>query len=151
MVSVLLSAGLVAFPLASFASHWRCEGHFIATGKPIASQLTLSTDPASGVFIVRHDDSAPHAYHSIEIWTKAEDGEGLDAAVADRFSGLRVFHTPALRDGVLAFSRADAAGVAEEFRYFLSSPVALQVDWSIARAGQPLRRGDTLHCRKTED
>lgn len=70
------------------------------------------------------------------------------SAVIDRFSGLRVFQAPELRDGMLAFGRSEAGVPKEEFRYTLKGAGLLQVDWIIARPGQPLRLGDTLTCAR---
>lgn len=146
----VLAAALLASPFAAFEGHWRCEGRFVASGKPIRSELTMATDPASGVFVVRHDDTAPMAYHSLETWTADPHGSSLRAAVADQFSGLRVFRSPPVQDGVLAFTRPEGdEAPQEEFRYALTGQRELRVDWSVARPGQPLHLGDTLRCLRT--
>lgn len=146
MLAIL--AATLAVPLAPFEGRWRCEGRFITSGKPISSELKMATDPQSGVFIVHHDDTAPMAYHSVEVWTADPNALSFHSAVNDRFSGLRVFQAPELRDGMLTFSRSDGGVPKEEFRYALKGTGLLQVDWSIARAGQPLRLGDTLTCKR---
>lgn len=143
----LLAAVALASPFAGLDGHWRCEGRLVRSGKPIASQLAIATDRASGVLLVHHDDTAPMAYHDVEVWSADPDGHGLHAAVSDSFNGLRVFRSPLMQDGAIVFSRPDGANPVEQFRYTLKSPHDLQIDWSIARPGQPLKLGDTLHCR----
>ena len=150
MLTVVAAAAVLVSPLTNFEGHWRCEGRFIASGKPIASELVMTADSASGVFLVRHDDTAPMPYHSIEVWTVDPDGRGLHAAVSDRFSGLRVFRSPPVQDGVLTFSRPQGEPAQEEFRYTLKSSRELQIDWSIAGREQPLRLGDTLSCARKD-
>lgn len=145
---LLMIAAAALSPFTPYEGRWRCEGRFFASGTPVASELTMSADPASGVFLVRHDDSAPAAYHSPELWTADPDGRGLHAAVTDQFSGLRVFRSPPVKDGVIAFGRPEGAVTQEEFRYTLADPATLRVDWSVARAGQPLRLGDMLTCHR---
>jgi hypothetical protein len=39
----------------------------------------------------------------------------------------------------------------EEFRYTLNGSNLLQVDWSVARKGQPLYLGDTLTCTREDE
>ena len=138
----------LATPLTPFEGRWRCEGRFIASGKPIVSELSMATDPQSGVFVVHHDDTAPMAYHSVEVWTADPNAPSFHAAISDRFSGLRVFQAPELRDGTLAFSRSENGAPHEEFRYTLKDGGVLQVDWSIARPDQPMRLRDTLTCKR---
>lgn len=144
---VFLAAVLVA-PFSSLEGHWRCEGRFITSGKPISSELTMTTDTLSGVFMVRHDDTTPMSYHSVEVWTADPDGHTLHAAVSDRYSGLRVFRSPLTQDGVIAFRRPEEGAPQEEFRYVLKSSRELQVEWSVARPGQPMRLGDKLTCAR---
>ena len=151
MLPMLAAATVAASAFAAFEGRWRCEGRFAASDKHIASELTMATDAASGVFIVRHDDRAPAAYHSVETWTTDPgDGGGLHSAIADRFSGLRVFRSPPIHDGVIAFVRPEGESPQEEFRYILTDPITLRIEWSVSRQGQPLRLGDTLTCRRKE-
>jgi len=144
----ILAAALVASPFTSFEGHWHCEGRFIASGKAIVSELAMGVDAKSGIFVVHHDDAAPMEYHSMEIWTSNRADAFLYSAVVDKFSGLRVFRSPALHDGELAFSRSENGAVVEEFRYALTAPGTLRIDWSVVRAGKPLAPGDTLACRR---
>lgn len=145
----LVAAVLLASPFVAFEGHWRCEGHFVRSGKAIASKLIIAADPASGVFVAHHDDAAPLPYHSVELWTADPDGQALHAAIADGYSGLRVFRSPPLHDDVLTFGRREEGGAQEQFRYELTAAGELHVDWSSARPGGPLVPGDTLTCRRT--
>ncbi len=147
----IIAVAILASPFAPLEGHWSCSGRFVASGAPIVSELTMKTDPVSGVFIVRHDDSAPMPYHSVEIWTADLGGRALHAAVADSFSGLRVFTSPPARDGVLTFGRPDGVDPHEQFRYALTDRRTLQVDWSVAQPDQPLRLADTLTCTRKDN
>ena len=144
----LLAAVLVTSPFTPFAGHWRCEGYFVASGKRIGSALSMAVDPESGVFVVHHDDTAPMAYHSIETWTSDPKDASVHAAISDKFSGLRVFRSPAVQNGVLTFSRTEGGAAIEEFRYTLLQSDSLRVDWSVVRTGKPMQLGDTLTCRR---
>ena len=147
MLALIVAAALGS-PFAGLEGRWRCAGRFVASATPIASNLSITPDPASGALVVRHDDTAPFPYHSLEVWTADPGGGGLHAAVADRSGGLRVFRSPPLQGGVIAFARPEGASPKEEFRYTLKSGDVLQVDWSVARPGQPLQLGDTLTCTR---
>lgn len=148
IVISILAAALVASPFTPFEGHWRCEGYFISSGKKIVSELSMAVDPKTGAFVVHHDDTAPLEYHSMEMWTADPKDGSVRSAVSDKFSGLRVFRSPPVKDGVLAFSRPENGAAIEEFRYTLKAPDVLQVDWSIVRNGQPMQLGDTLACRR---
>src|ERR1700722_17523028 len=73
---------------AQFVGHWSCKGTF-SNGTPIAGELSIEADAPSGALIVHHDDVAPGAYHSLEMWMPNKSGPGLRAAISDKFSGMR--------------------------------------------------------------
>ena len=67
--------------LAKFVGNWSCKGNF-SNGAPIAAELSIEADTPSGALIVRHDDVAPGAYHSLEVWMPNKSGAGLRAALS---------------------------------------------------------------------
>jgi hypothetical protein len=133
---------------APFEGRWTCEGRFLSSGKEIHSTLSMAEDAPSGALIVHHDDIAPMAYHSLEVWTRDAAGPGLHAATIDKYSGMRVFESPSIGREGLTWTRYEGGAPKERFAYVLNSNHELRIDWSVARAGPELIPGDTLTCRR---
>ena len=110
----------------------------------------MQVDAPSGMFLVHHDDAAPMAYHSLEMWSVSSEDGGLSAVIGDLHSGLRVFASLPIEDGVVSFSRTEPDGRRDQFRYTLRGPDELKVDWSSARRGEQLRLGDSLRCLRRD-
>ena len=68
LVAAAESPSAIAAPdLAYFQGNWSCEGHFVKSGKPLASDLEFSFDRDTGQLVKRHIDRAPSTYKSHEI------------------------------------------------------------------------------------
>lgn len=133
--------------LQSFVGRWTCSGSFVRSGKPILSKIDIALDSPSGALVVRHDDKPPLQYHSLEVWSPDLRGGGVQASIADRQNGMRVFHSPPIRNDELVFSRPDERDPAEVFQYKLDAARVMHVEWKIARVGAGLAVGDVLTCR----
>jgi hypothetical protein len=129
--------------LTKLVGHWSCKGNF-SNGAPIAAQLSIEADAASGALIVHHDDVPPGGYHSLEVWMPNKSGPGLRAALSDKFSGMRWFESTGWVGDVLTWVRLADGAPAEQFVYELKANT-LQVQWSIAKAGA-MKVGDTIGC-----
>jgi hypothetical protein len=152
-LAALIAGGAVAQtkPPALFerlAGRWDCADHFVANGQAIASTLTIAGDAASGSLIVRHDDAAPFAYHSLEVWTPMKPGAGLRASISDAYSGMRWFAAADPDGPAIAWKRPEGGPPAETFGYLLQDDGSLRIDWSTARKDGTLALGDTLTCHK---
>jgi hypothetical protein len=130
--------------LAKFVGHWSCKGSF-ANGAPIAGELSIATDAFSGALIVHHDDIAPGAYHSLEVWMPNKSGAGLRAAISDKFSGMRWLESAGWSGNTLTWVRTENGVPAEQFAYEFKADT-MQVQWSVAQGGA-MKVGDTLACR----
>lgn len=150
--AVLLTAALTASgsargaDLAKFVGHWSCKGSF-SNGTPIAAELSIEADAPSGALIVRHDDVAPGAYHSLEVWMPNKSGAGLRAALSDKFSGMRWLESAGWSGNALMWIRTENGAPVEQFAYEFGADT-LQVQWSIAQSGA-MKVGDTLNCGRT--
>jgi hypothetical protein len=134
-----------AADLAQFVGHWSCKGTF-SNGTPIAGELSIGADTASGALIVHHDDVAPGAYHSLEVWMPNKSGPGFRAAISDKFSGMRWLDSVGWSGNTLTWVRTENGVPAEQFAYEFKAD-AMQVQWSIAKEGA-MKVGDTLTCRR---
>ena len=131
--------------LAKFVGHWSCKGSF-SNGTPIAGDLRIELDAPSGALIVHHDDLAPGAYHSLEVWMPNKSGPGFRAAISDKFSGMRWLETAGWSGNSLTWVRTENGAPAEQFAYQFKSDTML-VQWSIAQGGA-MKVGDTLTCSR---
>ncbi|HEX3950554.1 MAG TPA: hypothetical protein VHW95_11935 [Steroidobacteraceae bacterium] len=131
--------------LTRFMGHWTCMGKF-SNGTPIAANLSITADAPSGALIVRHDDVAPGAYHSLEVWMPNKSGSGLRAALSDKYSGMRWLESNGWMGNSLTFVRMENGVPAEQFAYEFKS-ASMQVQWSVARNGA-MKVGDTLACSR---
>jgi hypothetical protein len=129
--------------LTQFIGHWSCKGSF-SNGAPIAGELSIEADTPSGALIVHHDDVAPGAYHSLEVWTPDKSGSGLRAAISDKFSGMRWLESTGWSGHILTWVRMENGAPAEQFAYEFKGDT-MQVQWSVARGGV-MKVGDTLSC-----
>ena len=129
--------------LAKFVGHWSCKGNF-SNGAPIAGELLIEADAPSGALIVHHDDVAPGAYHSLEVWTPDKSGPGFRAAISDKFSGMRWLESAGWSGTTLTWVRMENGAPAEQFAYEFKADT-MQVQWSVARGGT-MKVGDTLTC-----
>jgi hypothetical protein len=146
LMSILTAAtSATGADLEKFVGHWSCKGNF-SSGAPIAAELIIDADGPSGALIVRHDDVPPGEYHSLEVWMPNKSGTGLRAALADKFSGMRWLESTGWVGDVLTWVRLENGTPAEQFAYELKVN-ALQVQWSIAKAGS-MRVGDTITCNR---
>jgi hypothetical protein len=146
MTSVLaVAAPAQRADLAKFVGHWSCKGSF-SNGVPIAGELSIEADTPSGALIVHHDDVAPGAYHSLEVWMPDKSGPGFRAAIADKFSGMRWLESVGWSGNALTWVRSENGAPAEQFAYEFKADT-MQVQWSIARGGA-MKVGDTLDCRR---
>ena len=134
--------------LAKFIGHWSCKGSF-SNGAPIAGELSIEADTPSGALIVHHDDVAPGAYHSLEVWMPDKSGAGLRAAISDKFSGMRWLQSAGWSGNDLTWVRMENGTPAEQFAYELKGDT-MQVQWSVARGGA-MKVGDTLDCSRRKD
>jgi hypothetical protein len=131
--------------LTKFIGHWSCKGSF-ANGAPIAGEMSIEADARSGALLVHHDDVAPGAYHSLEIWMPNKSGAGFRAAISDKFSGMRWLESAGWSGNALTWVRSENGVPAEQFAYEFKAD-AMQVQWSVARAGA-MKVGDTLICNR---
>jgi hypothetical protein len=129
--------------LAKFVGHWLCKGSF-SNGAPIAGELSIEADAPSGALIVHHNDVAPGAYHSLEVWMPNKSGVGLRAALSDKFSGMRWFESSGWSGNALTWVRTENGTAVEQFAYEFKADT-MQVQWSIGQGGA-MRVGDTLSC-----
>ena len=131
--------------LAQFVGHWSCKGNF-SNGTPIAGELSIEADAPSGALMVRHDDVAPGAYHSLEIWMPNKSGPGYRAAISDKFSGMRWLESSGWSGNTLTWVRTENGVPAEQFAYAFKADT-MQVQWSVAQ-GRAMKVGDTLTCSR---
>jgi hypothetical protein len=132
-----------AADLAKFVGQWSCKGTF-ANGAPIAAALSIEADTPSGALIVRHDDVAPGAYHSLEVWMPNKSGVGFRAALSDKYSGMRWLESAGWSGDSLTWIRMENGAPAEQFAYEFKADT-MQVQWSVVRNGA-MKVGDTLVC-----
>jgi len=136
-------------PFKALEGRWQCDGYFVASGKPLSSDLDFSIDPPSGALIVRHDDRPPGAYHALELWSAANARGGFRATIADSYDGSRWFESAGWDGPALIWTRFEGGKAAEQFAYRIIAPNALQVDWSVSRGNAPLALGDRLNCARS--
>jgi hypothetical protein len=145
MTVLTIAAPAQGADLAKFIGHWSCKGNF-SNGTPIAGELSIEADTPSGALIVHHDDVAPGAYHSLEVWMPNKSGPGFRAAISDKFSGMRWLESAGWSGNALTWVRSENGAPAEQFAYEFNADT-MQVQWSIAQGGA-MKVGDTLNCRR---
>jgi hypothetical protein len=144
---LVIAAPAQGTDLTKFIGHWSCKGTF-SNGAPIAAELSIDADTPSGALIVRHDDLAPGAYHSLEVWMPNKSGAGLRAALSDKYSGMRWLESAGWSGNSLTWMRMENGAPAEQFVYRFEAD-AMQVQWSIAKDGA-MKVGDTLLCSRAQ-
>jgi hypothetical protein len=135
--------------LSEFAGHWVCSGHFEPSGKRIDATIDASWNAAANALSLRHDDIAPGKYHSVELWTSAgDDGRG-SAAIADGFSGMRVFALSRSPADEIVLTRSGPDGkVIETFSYGPIAQGSFEITWRIVRKAGVLEIGDRVSCAR---
>lgn len=153
---IILAAALCSSPAATagqrdgfgmLEGEWRCEGHFVSSGKKLSSVIGIHMDAATGALVVRHDDRAPGVYHALEIWAANGGRSGFSAAIDDQHSGMRWLQSPGWQGTSLVWTRYEDGNAAEQFAYRILPSGLLNVDWSTSADG-PMSLGDTLTCTK---
>jgi len=132
--------------LTKFIGDWSCKGSF-SNGAPIAGELAIEADAGSGALIVHHDDVAPGAYHSLEVWMPNKSGAGFRAAISDKFSGMRWLESAGWSGNALTWVHSENGVAAEQFAYEFKADT-MRVQWSVAQGGA-MKVGDTLTCNRT--
>lgn len=127
---------------------WHCAGYFVASGKPLSSDIDFKIDERSGALVVRHDDRAPGQYHALELWTGGNARSGFRATIVDSYNGSRWLESPGWNGPLLVWTRSVGGKAAEQFAYRMIAPAALQIDWSVSRGNAPLALGDRLNCKR---
>ena len=149
IASAISAASAPGVDLAYFQGSWTCDGHFTPSMKPIASTMVFSVDGETGATIKHHADRPPGAYRAVETWAFTKAAKGLRATIADAYSGLRWYRSDGWEADALTWDRTSAMGEPrEQFIYRRLQDGRMQVDWKIARAGEPLVLGDTLTCSR---
>lgn len=135
-------------PLRYFDGSWSCEGHFIPSNRPLASDMTFR--PSIGEASAKdHQDRAPGRYHAQEVWAPAPGG-GYRATIVSN-AGMRWFTSPGWEGDRWTWSRRPSAGEPEErFVYVRTGDDRMDVEWWVWR-NQALELGDVLHCDKSPD
>jgi len=134
--------------LKYFAGAWHCEGHFISNGAAIASTISAEWNEAAHALTVHHDDSAPNAYHAIELWAAAKEPGEYRSSIVDAYSGMRWFASPGWSGQALSWTRSDKGQPVERFVYSRTGPSSMTVDWLVSRDHVNFAVGDTLNCQR---
>jgi hypothetical protein len=130
-----------------FIGNWSCEGYFIKSKKPLASDLEFRVDPQTGQLTKRHTDRAPNSYKASESWAVESDGKGYRATIVNP-GGMRWYTASGWEGDRLAWKRIGEGEPAEEFVYTRKDRATMVFEWWISRDGAPLALGDTLTCTK---
>lgn len=130
----------------SLEGNWNCNGHFIASGKPISSELRFERDAETDTLIVKHDDRSPGRYHALELWSPGSAQQGMRASIADAYNGMRWFESAGWDGVTLTWTRRESDRDVEQFAYRLNATGSLSVDWSARRGDSPMALGDTITC-----
>lgn len=130
-----------------FEGDWSCEGYFIRSKKPLASDFSFRFDADTGQLNKRHIDRAPNRFKAYEIWAVLSNNRGLRATIADP-SGLRWYKTTGWDGDRLAWERVGEGEPVEQFVYTRKNATTMVFEWWIARDGAPIAMGDTLTCTR---
>ena len=151
--SLPLALAATAAPLGEgpqrLVGTWSCSGYFVKSGQPIAGELNISRDPATGTMVVHHDDRLGGGYHSFEIWNTS-DAQGLYQAAVSDANGMRSYQSRGWKDDRFDWDRIEHGVVVERFSYRLGAGDELKIDWSIDRHNSGLAVGDTLTCHRAK-
>jgi hypothetical protein len=147
IAALLLANDPAQSPFDYFVGKWSCEGYFVASKKPLASDIEFNVDSTTGQLIKRHIDRAPGQYRAAEMWTTNPDHTKFRAAITDT-SGMRWYTTTGWVEDRLVWSRSGAGEPGEQFAYARKDPDTMTIEWWIARDGKPLAMGDTLTCKR---
>ncbi|MGH8100540.1 MAG: hypothetical protein ACREIW_04530 [Chthoniobacterales bacterium] len=132
----------------SLEGQWSCKGYFVASGKPISSELRFERDAGTSTLIVKHDDRASGRYHALELWSPGNAQQSMRASIADAYGGMRWFESAGWDGATLTWTRRENDHDVEQFAYRLNASGSLNVDWSTRRGDGPMALGDTITCVK---
>ncbi len=148
LASAVLATDPPPSPWAYFEGQWRCEGVFLPSNRPLASDIGFQIDPHSGALVKIHQDRPPGRYAAAETWGLAPDGKSYRAVIASG-GGLRWYRSEGWKGDEWVWSRQRDDGEPEEaFAFLRQDPATMVVEWRISRNGAPMTVGDRLTCRK---
>ncbi len=83
-------------PLSFFVRHWDCDGEFIASKKPTAAYVEVTSDLDGNWLMFRWDDKAPGKFHAVEFWGYNKAEKHFSNFIYDNFGGVRLFESKAV-------------------------------------------------------
>jgi hypothetical protein len=83
-------------PLSFFVGHWACEGEFIASKKPTAAYVDVTSDLDGQWLMFRWDDKAPGKFHAVEFWGYNKGEKHFSNFIYDNYGGVRLFESKAV-------------------------------------------------------
>jgi hypothetical protein len=141
-------------PLAFFTGQWTCEGTFIKSGKPIASQLRFEPALDGAWLQLRADDLPPNRFHALELWGFDSKAKQFKNFIFDNFGGARLFTSSGWAGDTLTWSGDVLSGKPESDQQFVferKSPSAFAVTWQVRSPGQDWTVGDRLTCNRPNE
>lgn len=146
LLALQAAAPAAPSPLAWFEGQWACEGHFIPSNRPLASDMTFHRS-ATGVLVKSHQDLAPGRYKAEETWGPSPAGV-FRASIASDPAGIRWFTSEGWDGDRWTWTRHTAGDEpAERFVYVRVSDERMDMEWWTTRPAG-LEMGDILHCSK---
>jgi hypothetical protein len=152
LAAFLASAALLADPAPSpwtyFEGAWGCEGVFLPSNRPLASDIAFRDDPRSGALVKDHLDRPPGRYAATETWALAPDGKTYRAGIASS-GAMRWYRSEGWKGDEWTWTRQrDAAEPEEAFAFIRQDPATMIVEWRISRNGAPMTVGDRITCHR---
>lgn len=133
-------------PLTYFEGRWSCEGHFIPSNRPLASDMTFRRSE-TGALIKSHQDRPPGRYAAEETWGPSPAGM-FRASIASNPTGVRWFTSEGWSGDRWTWTRHTAGDEpAERFVYVRVDEERMDVEWWATRPAG-LELGDILHCNR---
>lgn len=136
--------------VAAFSGRWSCAGAF-ASGRPIASDVTLTSELDGRALLLRHDDRAPSRWRALAMWM-ADSGGTVRATLYDNGSPApRVFVATPWDGKSFALVSQPASGAApsarrERFTYVAPSRDSIGFAYEVSQDGSRWALGDRLAC-----
>ena len=138
-------------PLAYFEGSWSCDGVFVGSGKPIASNLGFSAELEGAWLTVHSDDVPPNRFHARELWGFDKKAKQFSNFIFDNFGGARLFTSPGWEGDKLIWTGGAIANTAppdQRFIFQKASPEEMVVSWEVRKPQGDWVVGDRLTCRK---
>lgn len=131
-----------------FQGTWECQGHFLASHKPIKSIERFTWILANHRLEMRHHDMPPHHFDALEIWGYNNSTGRYAASIFDNHGGHRRYSSSGWDGATWIWQNVTKAGHTDRFVFERMGDSGYRVTYASRDADGAWQPKDTLNCER---